>query len=75
MNKWLSGEWAIDATTAEQRRTLHYWLTILWIAPGTIIWLIERDALWFVGYMSLYAIIVTHLVGWAAETPVEQEEQ
>ena len=33
--------------------------------------IILRNALWFVGFMSLYAIWVTHLAGWAAETPVE----
>ena len=36
-------------------------------------WIILRDALWFVGFMSLYAIWVTHIAGWAAETPVEAE--
>jgi hypothetical protein len=25
--------------------------------------------------MSLYAIWITHLAGWAAETPVESEEE
>ena len=34
-----------------------------------------RDALWFVGFMSLYAIWVTYIAGWAAETPVEAEGQ
>jgi len=38
-----------------------------------VIWIILRNALWFVGFMSLYAIWVTHLAGWAAETPVEPE--
>ena len=34
----------------------------------------ERNELWFVGFMSLYAIWITHLAGWAAETPVEHED-
>ena len=37
--------------------------------------IILRDALWFVGFMSLYAIWVTHIAGWAAETPVEPESE
>jgi hypothetical protein len=74
MNKWVSGEWVVDITHAKQRRTLHYWLTIVWLTAGTAIWLALRDALWFVGFMSLYAIWISHLAGWAAETPVEQEE-
>jgi hypothetical protein len=28
-----------------------------------------RDALWFVGFMSLYAIWVTQPAGWAAVEP------
>jgi len=69
----LTGEWVIDRTTAKQRRIIHYWLTIFWLTAGLMIWIVLRDALWFVGFMSLYAIWITHLAGWAAETPVERE--
>ena len=71
--RWITGEWAIERTSAQTRRALHYWLTILWVTAGTVVWIVLRDALWFVGFMSLYAIWVTHLAGWAAETPVEPE--
>ena len=73
MNKWVSGEWVIDRTNAKQRRTIHYWLTFVWLTLGSVVWIILRDALWFVGFMSLYAIWISHLAGWAAETPVEDE--
>ena len=73
VNRWLSGEWAVQRTSARTRRTLHYWATVLWLTAGTVVWVILRDVLWFVGFMSLYAIWVTHLAGWAAETPVEEE--
>ena len=69
----LTGEWLITRTNAQQRRVAHYWLTILWFTVGLVVWFALRDALWFVGFMSLYAIWVTHLAGWAAETPVETE--
>jgi hypothetical protein len=75
MNKLLSGEWVIDKTTAQQRRVIHYWATVLWFTVGLVVWVVLRDALWFVGFMSLYAIWVTHLAGWAAETPVEPEAE
>ena len=74
MNRWLSGEWAVQRTSAKTRRTLHYWATVLWLTAGTVMWIILRDVLWFVGFMSLYAIWITHLAGWTAETPVEEEE-
>jgi hypothetical protein len=73
VRKLLTGEWVIDRTSAQQRRTAHYWLTILWFTVGLVVWVVLRDALWFVGFMSLYAIWITHLAGWAAETPVESE--
>jgi hypothetical protein len=73
VNRWLSGEWAVQRTDARQRRRIHYWLTVLWLTLGLVVWVILREALWFVGFMSLYAIWVTHLAGWAAETPVEDE--
>ena len=59
---------------AKQRRVLHYWFTILWFTVGLGLWVVLRNELWFVGFMSLYAIWITHLAGWAAETPVETED-
>jgi hypothetical protein len=73
MNKVISGEWLIERTNAKQRRVVHYWLTILWFTFGFVLWIVLRYELWFVGFMSLYAIWITHLAGWAAETPVEEE--
>jgi len=75
VNRWVSGEWVVDRTNAQQRRTIHYWATVAWLTVGLVIWIVLRDALWFVGFMSLYAIWVTHLAGWAAETPVEPEKE
>jgi hypothetical protein len=72
--KLLTGEWIVDKTNAKQRRVLHYWFTILWFTVGLVLWIVLRQDLWFVGFMSLYAIWITHLAGWAAETPVEPEE-
>jgi uncharacterized membrane protein len=72
--EFLTGEWVIDHTSARQRRIAHYWLTILWFTGGLAVWIVLRHALWFVGFMSLYAIWITHLAGWAAETPVERED-
>lgn len=64
----------VNRTTALQRRALNFWLFILWLIPGTVIWIILKDALWFVGFMSLYAIWITHWTGFSAETPVETED-
>jgi hypothetical protein len=66
-------ELIVDKSTAKIRREVHFWLLALWIVPGVFLWLYLREALWFVGFMSLYAIWISHLTGWAAETPVEEE--
>ena len=47
----------------------------MWLTIGIVAWIALRNALWFVGFMSLYAIWITHLAGWAAETPVEAEAE
>ena len=75
MNRWITGEWAVHHTTARTRRIIHYWATVIWLTVGLVVWIVLSDALWFVGFMSLYAIWITHLAGWAAETPVEPEDE
>jgi hypothetical protein len=70
-----TGEWIVKYTNAQQRRLLHYWFTILWLTAGVLLWMVLRNDLWFVGVVSLYAIWVTHLAGWAAESPVEAQDE
>ena len=51
------------------------WLTITWLTVGVALWIVLRHALWFVGFMSLYAIWITYLAGWAAEHPSSARKQ
>jgi TRAP-type mannitol/chloroaromatic compound transport system permease small subunit len=67
-------DWLCERTSARNRRAINFWLLILWLIPGTIVWIILRDALWFIGWMSLYAIWISHLGALSAETPVEEEQ-
>lgn len=62
-------------TSARTRRAINFWLMVIWIGPGTVLWYLLRDALWFVGFMSVYAIWTGHLGAVAAETPVEGERE
>jgi len=75
VNRWVSGEWIVSRTDAKQRRMIHYWLTILWLTAGSVVWFVLRDLLWFVGFMSLYAIWISHLAGWAARRPSRTRSQ
>jgi len=65
--------WIVKKTSVAQRRAINFWLLFLWILPGTLIWWGVRSTLWFVGFMSLYAIWVSHWTNFSAETPVEDE--
>jgi hypothetical protein len=67
-------DWLVRHTTVQHRRAINFWLLVVWVVPGVLIWWLVRDDLWFVGFMSLYAIWVSHLTNYSAETPVEEEE-
>lgn len=64
----------VHRTDARWRRALNFWLFFVWLTIGSVLWFILKDALWFVGFMSLYALWATHFGAFSAETPVEQEE-
>jgi hypothetical protein len=66
-------DWLVAHTDARQRRAIGAWLFIFWVFPGLPIWLIWRNALWLVGFMSLVALWWTGWTGIGAETPVEPE--
>ena len=66
-------DWFIRNTNARLRAAINFWLFVVWVVPGVYIWFVLKDALWFVGFMSIYAIWITHWSGFSAETPVENE--
>ncbi len=68
------GDWLAHALTVRQRRAVSAWLLIVWLVPGLPIWLVLREALWFVGFMSIFALWWTGLATVAGETPAELEE-
>lgn len=59
--------------TARTRRRIHLALTLGWLGPGALAAWLLRSSVPFVVFLSWYAIVVSHLAGWAAETPVEIE--
>lgn len=75
LSKILNGpsEWIVRYTSAKSRRSINFWLFVVWFFPGLYIWWVLKDALWFVGFMSIYAILVSHWGNFSAETPVEDE--
>lgn len=75
LSEILTGEGLVRQTTAQQRRIANWILFEFWLTGGMAIWVVLRSALWFVGFMSLYAILWGHVISWSAETPVEHEQE
>lgn len=69
------GDWLANNTNVRQRRAISAWLLIVWIMPGLPIWIFLKDALWFVGFMSLVALWWTGMTTIGTETPVEIETE
>lgn len=66
-------DYFVIKTNARLRRAINFWLLVVWLGPGLAIWIVLRSAVWFIGFMSIYAIWTTHFGTFSAETPVEQE--
>jgi hypothetical protein len=48
---------------------LNKWMFWLWIFPGIPISIWLRDSLAWVVFLSVYAIIIAHLIEWRQEAP------
>ncbi len=56
-------------------RRIHLSLFFIWIVVGLpLSWYLKESVPWVV-FLSVYAIIVTHLAGWSAERPSETVEK
>lgn len=69
------GDWLVDHTSPRVRRAISVWLFILWLVPGLPIWILLRNSLWFVGFMSIFALWWTGMSTIGTETPVEIHEE
>ena len=68
------GDWLAAHSSTRGRRALAAWVLILCIFPGIPAWYVLREALWFVGFLSIVALILAMWGVVSAETPVEQED-
>lgn len=68
------GDWLANRTSTRSRRALGAWFLIFFIFPGIPGWYLLRNVLWFVGLMSIVALILSMWGVVSAETPVEAEE-
>ena len=53
--------------TSRRMQTLNKWLFWLWVFPGIPISIYLRNSVAWVVFLSVYAIIVAHLIEWRQE--------
>ena len=53
--------------TSKRMKTLNKWLFWLWVFPGIPISIYLRSSVAWVVFLSVYAIIVAHLIEWRQE--------
>lgn len=59
---------------ARHRRRFHFAVFLLALGPGGLLsFLYSRSLVWIV-FMSWFAMVYAPLSAWAAETPVEEED-
>jgi hypothetical protein len=53
--------------TSKKMRVLNKWLFWLWVFPGVPVSIYFRNSVAWVVFLSVYAIIVAHLIEWRQE--------
>lgn len=59
---------------AKRRRQVWLAFVLVVLGPGAVATFVLKDAVWWVNFLSWLALAVAALTGWAAETPVERED-
>src|SRR4051794_30931424 len=65
--RWRHIERNLPSITRERLRVMNKWLFWLWIFPGVPISIYERNSVAWVVFLSVYAIIIAHLIEWRQE--------
>ncbi len=67
LSRWRRLESALPLITRERLRVMNKWLFWLWISLGVPISIFLRNSVAWVVFLSVYAIIVAHLIEWRQE--------
>jgi hypothetical protein len=68
LRRWRHLESRLPNISRERLRIMNKWLFWLWIFPGIPISIYLRNSVAWVVFLSVYAIIVAHLIEWRQET-------
>lgn len=68
LTRWRGLESHLPAITRERLRVMNKWLFWIWVFPGIPISIVLRNSVAWVVFLSVYAIIIAHLIEWRQET-------
>jgi len=71
--RWHRFEAKLPNINRERLRVLNKWLFWLWVFPGIPISIVLRNSVAWVVFLSVYAIIVAHLIEWRQEDEAEKQ--
>jgi hypothetical protein len=57
----------VPRITSKRLRNLNKWLFWLWVFPGIPVSIYLRNSVAWVVFLSVYAIIIAHLIEWRQE--------
>lgn len=67
LRAWRRFEGRLPNITRNRLRVMNKWLFWIWLFPGVPISIYLRDSVAWVVFLSVYAIIVAHLIEWRQE--------
>ena len=68
LSRWRRVESRLPNVTHERLRLMNKWLFWLWVFPGIPISILLRNSVAWIVFLSVYAIIIAHLIEWRQET-------
>ena len=71
--RWRLFERRLPNITRNRLRVMNKWLFWLWVFPGIPISIYLRNSVAWVVFLSVYAIIVAHLIEWRQEDEASDE--
>jgi hypothetical protein len=67
LSRWRRVEGRLPSITSDRLRVMNKWLFFLWIFPGIPVSIYLRSSIGWVVFLSVYAIIIAHLIEWRQE--------
>jgi len=67
MARWHRFEASLPTISRNRLRVLNKWLFWLWVFPGIPVSIYLRNSIAWVVFLSVYAIVVAHLIEWRQE--------